>query len=357
MKVTFVLNGDGRSGGVRVTVLMGNLLLERGIEVRIASPHPKLISREKLANIAGYVLGHRPSTEVQGWFHLFKGEMETFGTLDDLAYEAKEIVIAVGTFTICQVHRLSQSVIKVRFNHGFPYRMTPEFVEAWSLRMPTITVSKTLVPKLEQMTGEKVLAVVPNGISLDEYFVETKFERDGVGVIYSRHPNKAPQDIVMIMQRVHKRWPNIPCYAFGTDARPAALAHCHYFRLPSIAQARELYNRSRVWLLPSYTEGLPGVLLEAMACGCVAISSDNDGGKEIICDRQNGRLVRCGNVGSFVESIAEIWQDSALQTLLVKGAAATVRDYSWSKAADTMEAFLRSISRGDIHSIDGSTMP
>lgn len=349
MKVTFVLDGDGRSGGVRVTVLMGNLLLERGIDVRIACPHPKLISREKLANIMGYVLGRRPSTEVQGWFHLFKGEMETFGTLDELAYETKEIVIAVGTFTIRHMQRLNQSIIKVRFNHGFPYRMTPAFVEAWSLRMPTITVSKTLVPKLEEMSGEKVLAVVPNGISLDEYFVENKLERDGIGVAYSSHPNKAPQDIVRIMQRMHERWPNIPCYAFGTEARPAALAHCQYVRLPSVAQARELYNRSRVWLLPSYTEGLPGVLLEAMACGCVAISSDNDGSKEIIRDRQNGRLVPCGNVGSFVDSIAEIWPDSVLQTLLVKGAAATVRDYSWSKAADTMEAFLRNISRGDIH--------
>jgi hypothetical protein len=58
--VTFVLPGDNRSGGVRVTAMMGNLLLERGYRVRIVHRAPPAGSvaalRGKLESIRNFVL-------------------------------------------------------------------------------------------------------------------------------------------------------------------------------------------------------------------------------------------------------------------------------------------------------------
>ena len=53
--VTFVLPGDGRSGGVRVTVLMANLLLGRGYRIRIACPRKRPSLKSRLARLSAYL--------------------------------------------------------------------------------------------------------------------------------------------------------------------------------------------------------------------------------------------------------------------------------------------------------------
>ncbi|MBM3254029.1 MAG: glycosyltransferase family 4 protein, partial [Candidatus Omnitrophica bacterium] len=50
------------------------------------------------------------------------------------------------------------------------------------------------------------------------------------------------------------------------------------------------YNKSEVFILPSYFEGNPKVLLEAMACGVAAICSDVEGLNSIIRHNHNGLL-------------------------------------------------------------------
>lgn len=47
----------------------------------------------------------------------------------------------------------------------------------------------------------------------------------------------------------------------------------------------DCYRKCRVFVLPSFYEGLPLVLLEAMACGCLAVIADWEGVKEWILDK------------------------------------------------------------------------
>lgn len=49
----------------------------------------------------------------------------------------------------------------------------------------------------------------------------------------------------------------------------------------------ELFNRSHIFILPSFYEGLPLVVLEALSCGCRVIVSDIKGLKEFIGDEIN----------------------------------------------------------------------
>lgn len=49
-----------------------------------------------------------------------------------------------------------------------------------------------------------------------------------------------------------------------------------------------IYNQADIFVLPSFAEGSPKVLLEAMACGIACIASSVQGTKEIIVDSYNG---------------------------------------------------------------------
>lgn len=66
-------------------------------------------------------------------------------------------------------------------------------------------------------------------------------------------------------------------------------------RLPGFEQNPfRFMNRSPVFVLSSIFEGLPGALIQAMACGCRVVSTDCPGGaREVLrdCDGSSGRLV------------------------------------------------------------------
>lgn len=336
--ITFALPGDHRSGGVRVTVIMANLLLARGYAVRIACRRP---ARSLTASARRLLRSLRTrKTGAAGWLHEFKGNVAYYDSLDQLDYAAEEVVIAVGTYMVDDVRRMTKPVVKVRFHHGFPAKPTPLQAQAWTGRMPTITVSQTLVPKLNELTGGAVWGVVPNGIDTRDYFFDPAISRLGIGALFNPHPNKAPEDLMAVLQLAQARWPDTPQFVFGTEAQPRPLGHVRYTRYPPVAQARAIYNSARVWLLTSLTEGLPGVVLEAMACGCVVISSDNDGSLEIVRHEDNGLIVPRRDRAGFVEAIGRLLGDEALRERLSLRARETVRAFTWERAADRMEAFL-----------------
>lgn len=336
-QVTFVLPGDHRSGGVRVTVIMANLLLERGHRVRIVCPKKRILTPNGLKRIVRSVLNRGNN---DGWLHQFRGRVETYGKLDDLDYAPDETVIAVGTYMVAEVREMKKPVKKVRFNHGFPAQPDAAQIAAWHGRMPTITVSHTLVPRLQAQTDGSVWGVVPNGIDPEEYCIDPSIPRDGIGALYNPHPNKAPENLLAVLRACQERWPGVPQRVFSTEARPAGLEHVEYTRLPSVDSAREIYNRSKIWLLTSRTEGLPGVVLEAMACGCVVVSTDNEGSLEILRDGENGVVIPRDDVAAQVEAVGRVLLDEALRQQLAEGAQTTIREFTWERAADRMENFL-----------------
>ena len=81
-----------------------------------------------------------------------------------------------------------------------------------------------------------------------------------------------------------------------------------------------------VFVLPSYKEGLPLSLLEAMAAGLVPVVSDLESGiREVVRDG-TGIRVTPGNVQGFADAIARLHRDRNLLESSSRRAAACVRD-------------------------------
>ncbi|WP_319477601.1 glycosyltransferase family 4 protein [Marispirochaeta aestuarii] len=342
-KVTFVLSSITRSGGSRVTIEMANRLLEKGFFVRIAVRNKKVsfmeILRKKLKNLWLACSG----ADYTDWGFQYRGKLISFNNLNEVDIEDGEIVIAVGTKEIKTVQALKKNIIKIRYCHGLAATHAELTEKAWQDPMITLAVSQTLVPELEQYSGQKVNAVVPNGIRTDQYF-DMDLKRDGIGMMYSAHYTKSPKEALEVIRRIKEQWTDIPLYIFGVARRPPEIPKEYYWRYPSIEKTRELYSRSKVWLSISRSEGFGLPILEAMACGAAVVCTENHGSREIVENGRNGILVSPGDIEDVVNKIDFLLSNESIRADLVKNSKETVSMFNWDKAVNKMAHVLISLS-------------
>lgn len=67
-----------------------------------------------------------------------------------------------------------------------------------------------------------------------------------------------------------------------------------------------IYLESDIFILPSYNEGLPGAILEAMSYGLPVISTNVGGIPEAVEDGVNGLLIEAGDVTGMVNAIENL---------------------------------------------------
>ncbi len=73
------------------------------------------------------------------------------------------------------------------------------------------------------------------------------------------------------------------------------------------------YKIADVFALPSFVEGLPIALLEAMAMGIPSISTDVNAIPEAVFDRKTGLLIEPGDPSQLAAAIEELRQDAGLR--------------------------------------------
>ena len=81
-------------------------------------------------------------------------------------------------------------------------------------------------------------------------------------------------------------------------------------------QLLSLYNDADIFCLPSLAEGLPVVLMEAMAMELPVVSTRIAGIPELVSDRQCGLLVTAGRVDQLAGALQELLEDKDLRRSL-----------------------------------------
>jgi glycosyltransferase involved in cell wall biosynthesis len=85
-----------------------------------------------------------------------------------------------------------------------------------------------------------------------------------------------------------------------------------------------MYCLGDVFVLPSFVEGLPIALLEAMAMRLPAVSTNINGIPEAVIDRETGRLVEPGDAKGLAAAIVELKNDEGLRKKLAENGRRTV---------------------------------
>lgn len=102
-----------------------------------------------------------------------------------------------------------------------------------------------------------------------------------------------------------------------------------------------LYSSASIFVFPSYTEGYPNALLEAMSYGLACISYDCDAGpRDLITHGKNGYLVPVGDVEKLAKQLEFLIDNPDIQRKLGNAAECVTDQHSREKIAGEILEFV-----------------
>jgi glycosyltransferase involved in cell wall biosynthesis len=117
----------------------------------------------------------------------------------------------------------------------------------------------------------------------------------------------------------------------------------------SSEQVRELISASRGMVLPSFAEGLPVVIMEAMALKKPVISTYVAGIPELVQHGENGWLVPAGDVEQLVLSMRQLLDanDEALLAMGSKAYESVAREHHIVREVEKLAGYFREVTEMD----------
>ena len=216
-----------------------------------------------------------------------------------------------------------------------------------------ITVSKTLKEHIESVCQRTDVKYVPNGITLPEYVAAgDTLERYGLEpkkYIYSvgRYvPEKGLDDLI-------NAYPKTGNHGYKLVVSGGADHKTNYSRLikklsgktdgvvltgyVSGKPMRELYSNAALFVLPSYYEGMPIALLEAMSYDLDVVVSDIPANKEL--DLPEECYFKTGDVDDLAEKLRMRLADKQKRDFKK----ILVEKYDWGKIAEQTKGIYRKL--------------
>ena len=201
-------------------------------------------------------------------------------------------------------------------------------------------------------------AYIPNGVE-PRFFFSRKYESAGPlkllyagtwldqrGIFYLRDA----------LERLSKQIPGLTMTFAGCACPPEVIQEFFGRKLASTIvvqpvvpsdRMQELFASHDIFLFPSLMEGLPSVLLEAMASGMPVITTETCGMPDVVEDGFNGLLVQPADASAIEEAVLRLAASSELRQSLGRAAQNTVARYTWERSALMLEKLFRRVIAGE----------
>lgn len=321
MKISWVLpqNYDIPIGGYKIVYQYANYLVSQGHQVRIIFlQNPSYVRKNKIYQFIRYIywsiFNKIPFKKKVTWFSLDERiDIDWNIKSNQLQFDQHEKVIATAYWTANFVSN-AEIPLKNKFYFLQDYEIFSGSVSSvdktWKLPLNKFAVSSWLVTLGKNKFNEEV-EFIPNFLdNNDDFKVTNAINNRGYTIALLNHPNKRKNTKLglEIIELVRRKLPDIQVKLFGTeDFDDSIYDYITYFKRPSRSQLRdEIYNKAKVYLLPSEYEGWGLTAMEAMASGTVVISNDNGGVNDFIISNVNGFILDFNDESLIVNKIIDV---------------------------------------------------
>ena len=214
------------------------------------------------------------------------------------------------------------------------------------------TQTKRLIGKYGLSQGK--VFEVPDGVDLDlinEYVTAPAFSRRDVGLkdddfvlisVGRLDPKKGVQYLIEAFTKVAEEIPEVKLVLIGEGSDEEMIKKMMYERKieDTVLQAKKIsdrelfsyYSLSDVFITPTLYEGLPQVILEAMACGLPIVATETGENTQVVENGVNGILVPPENPDEMANAMIML-KDSKIRRRLGAKSKSRIKEYDWKNPA------------------------
>jgi glycosyltransferase involved in cell wall biosynthesis len=231
---------------------------------------------------------------------------------------------------------------------GYETWMWPkEYVDmTWRLPVHKIVVSKWLFD-LGKKLGSTDMVYVPNAIDHNKYKCTRPVEGRPVQIamLSSAVAIKGCRDGVQSLEIARKRFPSIRVILFGTGRRQSFIPPWmeYYRNPPQEFIVNEIYNKSRIIVSPSWSEGFALPPAEAASCGCAIVATDSGGIRDFVENGVTGLLSPPKDPEALAENICLLLGNDDLRVRLANACKSNVARFTWEHSGNLMEELLTNV--------------
>lgn len=364
MNITFVVGGYSPVvvGGVKVVYEYANHLQDRGHQVTIVHPYrcePRLLLRQRVKALAWKARTKVIDRPLVPWFTL-RPDVQVLLTPDLRAHFVpdSDAIIATGWAAAewmvgypqrkgCKFHIVQEYEYYMTAPSNTKARMTATYLGG----ARNVAISPAVVEMLETC-GALVSAYIPNGLDLHSYKLKASLQtgRYFMGFPCRDESFKGTADAVEALRMIRAEGDlGLHVWTFGKGRRPHGLpSWIEYHELPTDRALSDLYNKSKIFLVPSHFEGwgLPGS--EAMACGAALVSTDNGGVRAYAEHRKTALLSPPKDPAKLAYNVTKLLRDDELRIRLAACGHDYVQQFTWDRATRSLEELVEASRAMDL---------
>lgn len=314
-------------------------LVASGAEVHAAAPNvpqemKEYFSMRKITvhDIRMDRTGTNPLKDIATFFSIYKLILKLKPT-NVLAYTIKPVVYGLSAAKLARVKN------KVALITGLGYAFTEErkgLLSKIATELYRFTLKscehiffqnpddKNLFCKKGLISNRQSVTVV-NGSGVDtQEFAVTPLPSDGIHFLMIARllGDKGTREYIEAASSIKQRYPQVTFHLVGwIDENPDSISQAeldnwiakniiHFWG--KLNDVRPAITNSSVYVLPSYREGTPRTVLEAMSMGRAVITTDAPGCRETVINNENGFLVPIRSSMRLIEAMEQFLKEPIL---------------------------------------------
>ena len=163
-----------------------------------------------------------------------------------------------------------------------------------------------------------------------------------VAMLCSTHPVKGTDDGLEALSELRRRRPELRVELFGLvrpEVEPPGWARYNH-GLDRSDLVEQIYDRTKVFLQPSWREGFGLTAVEAMACGAALVTTDNGGSRDYAIHDETALVVMPRRPTEMADSVEALLSDESRRCRLALAGERYVRRFTWDRAIDALESHL-----------------